>query len=142
MRETFLALALVFSLITTALCQQPQATPVPSQQPTTPPVTVPESDEVIDDVVRITTKLVQVDAVVTDKNGKHVTDLKAEDFEVTENGKPRAITNFSFVTSAPVPSLPGENEQKAVPLTAKERATTPLAPMKQLRPDQVRPSFG
>jgi VWFA-related protein len=91
-------------------------------------------------VVRITTKLVQVDAVVTDKNGKHVTDLKAEDFEVTENGKPRAITNFSFVTSAPVPSLPGENEQKAVPLTAKERATTPLAPMKQLRPDQVRPS--
>ena len=33
-----------------------------------------------DDVVRITTNLVQVDVVVT-KNGKQVKDLKAEDFE-------------------------------------------------------------
>jgi VWFA-related protein len=136
MRETFLAAALIVCLITSVLCQQPQATPAPSQQPTPPPATVPEVDDTPDDVVRITTKLVQVDAVVTDKNGKHVTDLKAEDFELTENGKLRTITNFSYVQQAAVPPALAENEQKA-PLTAKERAATPPAPMKQLRPDQV-----
>jgi hypothetical protein len=35
------------------------------------------------DVIRINTNVVQVDASVVDKNGKFVTDLKAEDFEIT-----------------------------------------------------------
>lgn len=41
--------------------------------------TNPAADK--DDVVRITTNLVQVDAVVT-KDGKPVTNLTAEDFEI------------------------------------------------------------
>ena len=40
------------------------------------------------DVVRISTNLVQVDAVVT-KDGKQVTDLKLEDFEIREDGRVR-----------------------------------------------------
>ena len=32
------------------------------------------------DVVRITTNLVQIDAVITDKSGKLITDLKPEEF--------------------------------------------------------------
>ena len=48
-------------------------------------------------VIRINVNLVQVDAVVTDSKGKVVTDLKAEDFEVLQDGKPQAITNFSFI---------------------------------------------
>jgi VWFA-related protein len=140
MRETFLALALIFALITSALGQQPQATPAPSQQPTPPPATIPEVDEVSpDDVVQITTKLVQVDAVVTDKDGKHVTDLKAEDFDVTENGKPRTITNFSYVSAGQIPSIaPAVAEQKSPAPSSKDRADTPPAPMQQLRADQVR----
>src|SRR5689334_3177430 len=51
-----------------------------------------------DDVVRITTNLVQVDAVVT-KNGKPVTDLKAEDFEIFEDGKRQTITSFVYVSN-------------------------------------------
>ena len=76
-----------------------------------------------DDVVKISVTLVQVDAVVTDGNGKHVADLKPEDFEIFEDGKPQHITNFSFV-SATAPRL--------APL---DKNAPPLA---QLRPGQVR----
>ena len=41
--------------------------------------------------------LVQVDALVTDAEGNPVTDLKAEDFEVLEGGKPREVTTFVAV---------------------------------------------
>ena len=48
-------------------------------------------------VIRINVNLVQVDAVVTDSKGKPVTDLKAEDFEIFQDGKPQPITTFEFV---------------------------------------------
>jgi hypothetical protein len=54
-----------------------------------------------DDVVKISTTLIQVDVSVTDKKGKQVTDLKPEDFEILENGKPQKITNFSYIAVAP-----------------------------------------
>src|SRR5262252_5292683 len=48
-------------------------------------------------VIRINVNLVQVDAIVTDSKGKPVTDLTADDFEVFQDGKPQAITSFTFV---------------------------------------------
>src|SRR5260370_18630735 len=57
-----------------------------------------------DDVVRISVTLVQVDAVVTDDKGKQVTDLKPEDFQILEDGRPHRITNFSYISN--VSSLP------------------------------------
>lgn len=61
-------------------------------------------------VVRISVEVVQVDAVVTDKKGRYVTDLTANDFEVLEDGKPQKITNFSYVrissSSAPPVQTP------------------------------------
>ena len=51
------------------------------------------------DIIKISTNLIQIDVTVTDKNGKIVTDLKHEDFEVLKNDKTRKITNFSFVNS-------------------------------------------
>ncbi len=56
-------------------------------------------------IIRVTVNLVQVDAVVTDSKGRQVTDLKAEDFEITEDGRPQKITNFSYIRLAP-PSQP------------------------------------
>ena len=51
------------------------------QTPTpTPPVTNDDND-----VVKISTTLIQVDVTVTDKNGKIIKDLKPEDFEIYEN---------------------------------------------------------
>lgn len=52
------------------------------------------------DVVRITTNLVQVDLVVT-KDGKQVTNLKPEDFEILEDGRPQKITSFAYVSTSP-----------------------------------------
>ena len=66
-----------------------------SQQPA--PQKTPAQDD--DDVVRITTNLVQLDVVVTDNKGRQVTDLTADDFEMFEGGRPQKITNFSFVSN-------------------------------------------
>src|SRR5437762_8011605 len=87
----FLSALVLSSLLLPIRGQQPQSAPSPAPQRTSP-----TADE--QDVVRITTNLVQVDAVVT-KDGKPVTDLKAEDFEIAEDGHPQTITNFSYVSN-------------------------------------------
>ncbi len=48
-----------------------------------------------DAVIRVNVDLVQVDAVVTDSNGRHVSDLSASEFQIFEDGKPETITHFS-----------------------------------------------
>ena len=47
-------------------------------------------------VIKTETNLVLVDAVVTDKKGAYIADLKAKDFKVTEDGKEQAIKSFSY----------------------------------------------
>jgi VWFA-related protein len=47
-----------------------------------------------DDVIRINANLVSFDVMVKDKKGKPLTNLKAEDFTVTENGVPQTIEFF------------------------------------------------
>src|SRR6476659_667781 len=75
------------------------------------------------DVVRISTNLVQVDVVVT-KDGKHVADLTPEDFEIFDDGRRQAITYFAFF-SVKSPSL------KPVPGTSPGSPTTPQPPTPQ-----------
>ena len=107
--------------------------PAPSQGPIQiVPPGVPqtvEHDE--DDVVRITSNLVQIDAVVTDKKGRQVTDLKAEEFEILADGKPQKITNFSYVQNVPDP------EATPAPL-AGDKSNVAAPPPARLRPEQVR----
>ncbi len=52
-------------------------------------------------VVRVTTGLVQIDAVVTDGHGKHVTDLGPGDFVVREGGQLRQVTQVSYIALGP-----------------------------------------
>jgi VWFA-related protein len=47
-------------------------------------------------VFRLNTQIVSVDVIVRDSSGSVVRGLKAEDFEVTEDGKPEEIRSFSF----------------------------------------------
>ncbi|HEX6823980.1 MAG TPA: VWA domain-containing protein [Candidatus Sulfotelmatobacter sp.] len=59
--------------------------------------------------VRVSARLVLVDAVVTDKSGQRITGLTKDDFTVLENGKPQKISTFSFEvpeTPSPRPELP------------------------------------
>ena len=58
-------------------------------------VNPPASDEVDEgDVVRVETQLVSVPAVVTDSAGRPLSGLRAENFQIMEDGKPQTITNF------------------------------------------------
>lgn len=51
-----------------------------------------------DQVVRISTDLIQIDVTVVDKNGKVVNGLGPDDFEVFENGERQSISNLSFIS--------------------------------------------
>jgi len=79
--------------------------------------------------VRITTNLVQVDAVVTDGNEKPVTDLKPEEIEIYEDNRSQKITNFSYVRNEPASRT---QAQSATDRNAK------LAPPVRLLPQDVR----
>src|SRR6185503_10456938 len=59
--------------------------------------TPPQTDQ--DEVIRIKTDLVQLRAVVTDKKGQPVDNLKQDDFEIRENGRSQPV---SFFTAARV----------------------------------------
>ena len=47
--------------------------------------------------IRVKTELINLRAVVTDKKGQPITDLRKEDFELMENGKPQDVSFFSVV---------------------------------------------
>src|SRR5262245_50749663 len=84
-----------------------------------------------DPVIRVTVDLVQVDAVVTDSKGRHVPDLKREDFEILEDGKPQKVTHFSYLQGNSVTDAPKAHRRE----TSGEAV---LAPPKPLRPEEVR----
>jgi VWFA-related protein len=69
-------------------------------------IELPTITETVDVIV------VNLDVVVTDRDGKAVRGLKADDFEVFENAKPQPITNFSEIASSAQaePSTPTEAE--------------------------------
>jgi VWFA-related protein len=83
----------LFGLFLGAMCvtmcadaaQEPAKQEAPAQQPvaTTPPI-------------RTESRIVLVDAVVTDKKGNYVRELTQKDFKVYEDNKEQAITSFSF----------------------------------------------
>jgi VWFA-related protein len=52
-----------------------------------------------EEILRITTELVQTDVVVTDKNDQIVRDLALEDFDVYDNGKKQQLQFVEFVNA-------------------------------------------
>jgi len=106
-RVLFVA-AFLLAIVCTAAprAQQGQAPPPSPAQPVQvdrqmPPVTF-----------KVEVNYVEVDAVVVDRQGNFVRDLKREDFELLEDGKPEKIATYSFV------NIPVERAEK--PLFVKQ----------------------
>jgi VWFA-related protein len=82
---------------------------------TAKPTPPPPSDE--EDVVKITTSLIQLDVTVTDKKGKIITDLRPDEIQVYENGSKKKISNFSFISSIRESQQKAEGKKPATPAT-------------------------
>ena len=102
-----LSLLIIVSLVLSTIAS-PQ-----TQQPAQPQA---------DDIVRISTNLVQIDAVVTDKNGNPIKELKDADFEVLQDGKPQKIVSVTYVnTEIPDHSIPPAKSDKKAPVAPPPR---------------------
>ncbi len=110
--KSLLALLSLFCILLPALAQTQPASPPPPQQ----------TNDDKDDVVKITTNLVQVDAVVL-KNGKPVPNLTADDFEIFEDGRKQTITSFAYISN--IPNSPPAKEEKDT-----NAGPAPYAPLK------------
>src|SRR5688572_16478191 len=127
---------IVVALVLPVRAQQPAQQDPPAPWRVTTPANPPQdkrtSDD--DDVVRITTNLVQIDAVVT-KDNKPVTDLTEDDFEILEDGKPRVITSFSYVST--VKPADKSTTDTATSVKAKNAVAPPPPPFKPNEPHRT-----
>jgi len=81
-------------VLVTAVCAQQAQQSAPSIPPPT---------------IRVTTHMVLIDAVVTDKQGNPIAGLRPEDFVVEENGKAQKVVSLTTPADsapAPAPQLP------------------------------------
>jgi len=124
--RTFLRLGLVL-VIASSICGQER----PKRPGDVTPAQAETQDVSPDDVVRISTNLVQFDAVVTDRKGHSVTNLRPEDFQLRVNGKLQPIEFFSFVT------LKGEGSPMPLPVATKKG----MPPPPNMRANQVGRTF-
>ena len=100
----FYAATLVVAAFVSVTAQRPAPSPAPQEQ---------------DEVVRVTTNLVQADVIVTDKSGRQITDLRPEDFEILEDGKRQTLSHFSYI-STERPNRPVDGATKSA-----EKNTSP-----------------
>src|ERR1700722_19712319 len=82
-------------------CIRSRCSPLCSRWPRIPNPAQPQSP------IRVDVNLVEVDAVVTNARGRHVTDLPSSAFEIFPDGKQREIKNFYYISS---PSASGSGK--------------------------------
>ena len=83
MKRRFAALSSILVLLATTLAQNTKQPPQPQQE---------------EDIIRISTQLVQTNVVVVDKNEQIVPDLKLEDFDLYDNGRKQDLKFMEFVS--------------------------------------------
>jgi VWFA-related protein len=118
LKTTLTACLLLLSAGSAALAQTKSAQPEPV-------------DQGLGEIVNV--NVVNIDVYVTDKSGKRIQGLTKDDFEVFENGKKVAVTNFYAVEGgkakmvgdepvpAPEPGKPGPVPGQAAPLPEDQR---------------------
>jgi VWFA-related protein len=71
-----------------------------------------------EDVVKVKSNLVNIDVIVKDKKGKYISDLKPEDFTITEDGRAQKLEFFDAPTVRMEVRKPGEPAVAAAPAPA------------------------
>lgn len=87
------------------------------------PTPTPDDSE---DIVKISTNLIQLDVTVTDKKGNPIKDLKSDEVEIYENGVKQNISNFNFISSVREKTINESTDLKIPDLPTK------------VRPEQIR----
>ena len=85
-------------------------------------------------VLRTSSDLVRIDVEVTDKSGKPIKGLRADQFVVTDNGKPQAISTFSY---ADIESIEMAGTEDAKPIVVPVDNEGPNAPSEEDRKSVV-----
>jgi VWFA-related protein len=82
-----------------------------------------------DETVKVTTTVVQTEAIVTDKSGRRIKGLTAADFTVLDEGKPQSVDFFTAIESSRVRE--GNINPSSTATTANTAASTapPLSPL-------------
>jgi VWFA-related protein len=87
----------------TLVAQQAPQSEAPQAPAASPPPETPR--------LRISTTLVEIDAVVTDRQGRHITSLQPQDFELLQDGRPQKISSVRYIsTDARGPASGGDND--------------------------------
>ena len=94
MNGTKLQVLLALGLL--ALFASPSPVGAQNPEPAKPEGQTQQQPMATSPVIRTESRVVLVDAVVTDKKGNYVHDLSQKDFKVYEDNKEQAVTSFSF----------------------------------------------
>ena len=109
MRILTLPIIVIFLSFTSVIAQQKKPSPSPSPTPAE-----------VEEVVRVSTELVQTDVMVFDKDGKFVSGLKPEQFELLIEGQPQQIAFFESVVTG------GRNEARALRAGSGKKGAQPV----------------
>lgn len=99
-----------------ALAVAAAAAQTPAQRPAHEPAASGESDQ---PTFRAGINFVRVDVIVTDRQGRPVLDLTADDFEIFEDNQPQTIETFRLVR---IEGAPADEEPRAMRSRADEEA--------------------
>src|SRR5579863_5257351 len=100
----------------------PAPTPAPAQQ--TPAQQAAHQPSA---VLRSSSDLVRIDVEVTDKSGKPIKNLTANQFTVTDEGKPQAITSFSYADIEAIETATAADDKPIVVSVDNEGPNSPSA---------------
>ncbi len=89
----------------------------------------------------VNTRLVVLDVVVTDRNGKPVEDLKRDDFTVFEDGKPQRIASFEPPSSHVLPASESASADLAAVFDPAQPKAFGQSPVTELVLDQLNTHF-
>jgi VWFA-related protein len=101
----------------------PIAVPMPASTPATPQSSKPAQAPPL----RSSSDLVRIDVEVTDKSGKPIKGLRADQFTVTDDGKPQAISSFSYADIENIETAGADESKPIVVPVDNEGPNTPAA---------------